>query len=65
MNPIPPIVKSKDQLTSIINEISSEHSAVGIDAQHTHAIIIDYLQRITERLDALEAAGINTPSNNE
>jgi len=49
-----PIIKSKEQLKSIINKISSENSAVGIDAQYTHAVIIDYLQQINKRLDALE-----------
>ena len=49
-----PLKKSKEQFKSIIDTISSENSAVGIDAQYTHAIIIDYLQEITKRLDALE-----------
>jgi len=49
-----PLKKSKEQFKSIIDKISSENSAVGIDAQYTHAIIIDYLQEITKRLDALE-----------
>lgn len=45
--------KSKKDLNSIIEKISSD-SAVGIDAQYTHAIIIDYLQDISRRLDAIE-----------
>jgi len=50
-NPIP---KTKDQLSSIINTIESQQSAVGIDAQYTHAIVIDYLASISQRIDALE-----------
>lgn len=49
-----PLAKSKEQLAEIIETISSETSAVGIDVQHTHAIIINYLQTINERLDAIE-----------
>ena len=56
MDNINPLSKSKDQLTSIIEKINSENSAVGIDAPYTHAIIIDYLQQISQRLDALEEA---------
>ena len=49
-----PLEKSKEEYASVIKKIESEKSAVGIDAQYTHAIIIDYLQQITQRLDALE-----------
>ena len=49
-----PITKTKEELSQIIDKISSEKSAVGIDAQYTHAIIINYLENITTRLDALE-----------
>jgi hypothetical protein len=49
-----PLTKSKEQFKSIIDKISSANSTVGIDAQYTHAIIITYLQEITERLDTLE-----------
>ena len=54
MSDMDPLAKSKEQLAEIIETISSETSAVGIDAQHTHAIIINYLQQINERLDTLE-----------
>ena len=54
MNNDNPLAKTKEQFNSIIDIISSENSAVGIDAQYTHAIIIEYLQEITKRLDALE-----------
>ena len=49
-----PLSRSKEQYASIISRIESPNSAVGIDAQYTHAVIITYLQQITRRLDALE-----------
>ena len=48
--------KTKEEYTDIINKISMSSSAVGIDAQYTHAIIITYLQQISARLDKLEKA---------
>ena len=48
-----PLEKTKDEYTATIDKIKSG-GAVGIDAQYTHAIIIEYLQQITQRLDALE-----------
>lgn len=54
MNQSDPLAKSKQEYAAIIGKIQSEKSAVGIDAQYTHAIIITYLQQITRRLDALE-----------
>ena len=56
MNDVKPLEKTKEQLTQIIEAIGSEKSPVGIDAQYTHAIIINYLQQISERLDTLEKA---------
>lgn len=49
-----PLDKTKDEYSETIERISLKDSPVGIDAQLTHAIIIDYLQRIEARLDALE-----------
>ena len=49
-----PLAKTKEQYAATINIIKSENSAVGIDAQYTHAIIVEYLQQILRRLDALE-----------
>ena len=49
-----PINRSKEEYADIINRISMASSTVGIDAQYTHAIIITYLQQISERLDKLE-----------
>ena len=54
MSDKPPLFKSKEEFSSIIKTIKSDQSTVGIDAQYTHAIIIDYLERITQRLKALE-----------
>jgi hypothetical protein len=50
-----PMSKSKTDYAPTINHISLPDSPVGIDAQLTHAIIIDYLQRITDRLDKIES----------
>ncbi|MGE0268389.1 MAG: hypothetical protein AB7S78_08040 [Candidatus Omnitrophota bacterium] len=53
MENITPLNKSKDQFCHIISKIRSE-SSVGIDAQLTHAIIIEYLQRLESRLNDIE-----------
>ena len=52
---VEPMAKSKDEYAAIIDHISAVGSPVGIDAQYTHAIIIEYLRQITERLESLEA----------
>ncbi len=44
----------KDDYGEIIGHISHPESPVGIDAQFTHAIIIEYLQQISDRLKTLE-----------
>ena len=54
MNYLSPLEKSKDDYRDIINKIRAD-SSVGIDAQYTHAIIIDYLQQLTRRLEKIEA----------
>ena len=48
-----PLEKSKQDYQKTIERIKAE-GAVGIDAQYTHAIIIEYLKQISQRLDALE-----------
>lgn len=48
-----PLEKDKSVYQDTINKIKTD-SPVGIDAQYTHAIIIDYLQQITERLEEIE-----------
>ena len=50
-----PLSKTKEEYAAIIDRISVADSPVGIDAQFPHAIIIEYLQQISERLDHLEA----------
>ena len=49
-----PMTKKKDEYADIIEHISLPESPVGIDAKLTHAIIIDYLQQISERLGKIE-----------
>lgn len=55
MNEVQPIIKSKDEFKEIIDKIKSVESAVGIDAQYTHAIIIEYLRQISNRLERIES----------
>jgi hypothetical protein len=50
-----PLQIAKQDYEDVIQRISLPDSPVGIDAQYTHAIIITYLQRISARLDRLEA----------
>jgi hypothetical protein len=49
-----PVNTPKDDFKEIIDRISLPDSPVGIDAQYTHAIIITYLQNISQRLERLE-----------
>lgn len=49
-----PLKKKKEEYRDVIEKISLKDSPVGIDAQYTHAIVIEYLQHITRRLDELE-----------
>lgn len=49
-----PISVAKQDYRQLIDHISLPDSPVGIDAQYTHAIIIAYLQQISERLSRLE-----------
>lgn len=51
-----PMKKPKGEYQALIEHISLPDSPVGIDAQFTHAIIIDYLQQINARLMRLEEA---------
>lgn len=50
-----PIDRTREEYAAIIDKISVANSPVGIDAQYTHAIIIAYLQQISERLAAIES----------
>lgn len=49
-----PLAKPKAAFDDLIAQLSSPDSPVGIDAKYTHAVIIDYLQQITSRLDEIE-----------
>jgi len=50
-----PMSKTKENYADIIGHISLPESPVGIDAQFTHAIIIEYLQQISGRLADIES----------
>ena len=49
-------MKSKDELQEIITKISSDASPVGMDAVYVHAVILDKLQQLEERLQRIETA---------
>ena len=49
-------MKPKEELQSIIDLIASVNSPVGMDAVYVHALILDQLQSINERLERLESA---------
>ena len=49
-------MKPKEELQSIIDQIASADSPVGLDAVYVHALILDQLQSINERLEDLERA---------
>jgi hypothetical protein len=48
-------MKTRDELQEIIEIIKSEDSPVGMDAVYVHALIIDKLTAIENRLSGLEA----------
>lgn len=48
-------MKAREELQDIIREIVSDKSPVGMDAVYVHALILDKLERIEQRLTALEA----------
>ena len=47
-------MKTKEELQDIISLIASPDSPVGMDAVYVHAVILDRLQSISDRLDRLE-----------
>lgn len=47
-------MKPRTDLQPIIDEIASKDSPVGMDAVYVHALILDKLQSIEERLARLE-----------
>lgn len=50
-----PLQKTKEDYQRTIDVIRSEGSAVGIDAQYTHAIVIEFLMQLSKRLERIEA----------
>ena len=50
-----PLSKTREDYAQLIDHISIPESPVGIDAKFTHAIIIDYLRAISERLERIES----------
>jgi hypothetical protein len=49
-----PLERPKSDYGPTIERISLPDSPVGIDAQYTHAIIIEYLRQIAARLERVE-----------
>ena len=50
-------MKTKEELQEIIDKIASADSPVGMDAVYVHALILDKLGEIEQRLDVLESDG--------
>jgi len=48
-------MKPKEELQEIIDKIASADSPVGMDAVYVHALILDKLTSLEERLAKLEA----------
>lgn len=48
-------MKPKQELESIIDQIRSDLSPVGMDAVYVHALILDKLVAIEQRLASLES----------
>ena len=53
--PADPLSLSKEDYTELMDQISLQDSPVGIDAKYTHAIIITYLQRISDQLKQIDS----------
>ena len=49
-----PLTKPRESFESLIAQLSSPDSPVGIDAKYTHAVIIDFLRQIASRIDDIE-----------
>ncbi len=52
--PIKPAMKPKEELQPLIEKIASADSPVGMDAVYVHALILDHLQTMNERIEQLE-----------
>ena len=49
-------MKSKSEVQPLIEKIADPKSPVGMDAVYVHALILDKLLQIEQRLEALESA---------
>jgi hypothetical protein len=49
-------MRPKAELQKIIDQIAAAESPVGMDAVYVHALILDKLMAIEQRLDRLETA---------
>jgi hypothetical protein len=49
-------MKAKEDLQDLIDQIRSEESPVGMDAVYVHALILDRLTAIENRLQEIETA---------
>lgn len=49
-----PLSKTAAEYSDLIAKLGSPDSPVGIDAKYTHAVIIEYLRQISNRLDEIE-----------
>ena len=58
-------MKPKEALQPLIDRIASADSPVGMDAVYVHALILDKLEEINERLDALERAAAHPDTSAE
>ncbi len=47
-------MKAKTELQPIIDKIASDKSPVGMDAVYVHALILEKLQAIEDRMTAIE-----------
>ncbi|MCH2397847.1 MAG: hypothetical protein MK364_01960 [Pirellulales bacterium] len=57
----PGVVKSKSELGHLVELIHSDSSPVGMDAVYVHALILDKLQSIEQRLEGLERQEAQEP----
>ena len=49
-------MKPKSELKDVIDQIASADSPVGMDAVYVHALILDKLEKLEQRLTVLEEA---------
>ena len=57
-------MKTEEELTPIIEKIASDKSPVGMNAVYVHALIIDKLNQIENRLAELEKSQPASDSTN-